>query len=292
MRGIDHLVHCVRHLEAARTRYSAMGFTLTPKALHPFGTSNSLIQLADKSFLEPLAVEDASLIPKPKKGFFSFADYNRRFIEDGPGEGLSMLVLDSVDSKADHKEYSKAGLDPYQHFGFKRLARLPSGEDVEVQFSMAFVTHTDMPRAAFFTCQQHHVPELFWKKDYQTHANTTQGMAETIMLANDPQKYAEFYSKLVGARVVEMSKGLMRVETARGSISVMSIGEWSRHFPASFAPDLPEGPRLAAFRLHTANLDVAAECLRAGNVPYIREGRDLVIAPDEALGVMVILSAA
>lgn len=34
-RGIDHLVLCVRDLEAARRRYADLGFTTTPPARHP-----------------------------------------------------------------------------------------------------------------------------------------------------------------------------------------------------------------------------------------------------------------
>ena len=44
-RAIDHLVLCVRDLEAARAIYRRLGFTLTPPARHPWGTGNSLVQL-------------------------------------------------------------------------------------------------------------------------------------------------------------------------------------------------------------------------------------------------------
>ena len=60
-RPIDHLVLCVRDLDAARRVYEQLGFTLTPKALHPFGTENSLVQLHG-NFLELLAVADRSRI--------------------------------------------------------------------------------------------------------------------------------------------------------------------------------------------------------------------------------------
>ena len=44
IRGIDHLVLCVRDLNRARRLYERLGFTVTPRALHPFGTGNHLIQ--------------------------------------------------------------------------------------------------------------------------------------------------------------------------------------------------------------------------------------------------------
>ncbi len=56
VRGLDHVVHAVRDLHAARSAYAALGFTTTPPALHPWGTGNSLVQL-DRSFFEILSVE-------------------------------------------------------------------------------------------------------------------------------------------------------------------------------------------------------------------------------------------
>ena len=54
-RGIDHVVLCVRDLEAARAAFQHLGFTLTPHAVHPFGTGNSLVQLQG-CFIELLTV--------------------------------------------------------------------------------------------------------------------------------------------------------------------------------------------------------------------------------------------
>jgi hypothetical protein len=61
MKGIDHLVLCGRDLEAMRARYKEMGFTLTPRAEHPFGTGNSLVQLYPDSLkMREMACGEAS----------------------------------------------------------------------------------------------------------------------------------------------------------------------------------------------------------------------------------------
>ncbi|MBO6820247.1 VOC family protein, partial [Thalassospira sp.] len=44
-RAIDHIVLCVNDLDAAIAVYTQLGFTVTPRAVHPFGTGNALIQL-------------------------------------------------------------------------------------------------------------------------------------------------------------------------------------------------------------------------------------------------------
>ncbi len=286
MRGLDHLVLCVEDLEAARKFYGDLGFKLTPTAQHPFGTANSIVQLSDFSFLELLAVEDASKITPAEPGHFSFGDYNRQFIEKGPREGFSMLVLDSLDAAADLAEFQTAELDTFEPFGFSRNARLPDGSDVTVAFSLTFVAHPDMPQAAFFTCQQH-APEHFWKADYQRHDNTAVGLAEVIMLADQPLKYTKFFQGFVGTDNVTAWDDGFTLKTGRGEISVVSPSEWRKHFPESFAPDLAQGPRLAAYRIAVDDVEAVHECLRASETTRLNYGRGVAIPPNEAYGVTI-----
>ncbi len=286
MRGIDHLVLCVRDLEEARAGYQQMGFTLTPRAEHPFGTANSLVQLSERCFLELLAVGDASKIPEVEQGHFGFGAFNRDYIARGPGEGLSMLVLDSSDADTDRQSYADAGLDIYEPFGFSRLAKLPDGEEVTVGFSLTFVTHADMPNAAFFTCQQH-APEHFWKPEYQVHQNRAFGIDDVILLADDPHKYGGFLSGLTGVNELKSWNGGVSAATARGDVSIISLGEWDIHYPASFAPDLGSGPCLAAYRIRVDQIEPVRECLREAEMTRIHYGRGIAIPPDEAFGVTI-----
>ncbi|MEK7245865.1 MAG: VOC family protein, partial [Pseudomonadota bacterium] len=95
-RGIDHLVLAVRDLEAARDFHARLGFTLTPRARHPFGTDNSLIQFQG-SFLELLTVARPADIPSHGPDNFSFAAYNLDFLAQR--QGFSMLVFESTDAR-------------------------------------------------------------------------------------------------------------------------------------------------------------------------------------------------
>ena len=67
-----------------------MGFTVTPRAEHPFGTANHLVQLQG-NFLELLGIASPTRIPDERAGAFNFADFNRRFLD--VAEGMSMLVF-------------------------------------------------------------------------------------------------------------------------------------------------------------------------------------------------------
>lgn len=286
MKGLDHLVLCVNDLETARAVYGAMGFTLTPLARHPFGTENSLVQL-DGSFLELLAVGDRDAIPEHGPGRFSFAAFNRDYLEDG--EGLSMLVLDSEDARADCRDYTRRGLETYEPFDFSRMARQPDGREVTVGFSLAFVSHADMPRAGFFACQQH-APDYFWKPDFQRHENGARRLGDVILLAGDPARYESFMTGFTGVDEVSRDDGELRIQTGRGTVTMLSPEAWQRHFPAAYAPDLGNGPRLAGYRVIVDELGKARDCLEAGEIGFVQDGGRLEIGPADAFGTMIILS--
>ncbi len=289
MRGIDHLVLCVSDLEAARTRYAELGFKLTPPAKHPFGTANSLVQLSDHSFLELLAIDDISVIKPPESGHFGFAEFNRQFVEKGPGEGFSMLVLHSADAAGDLADYESAGLQTYAPFDFSRKAKLPDGDEVTVGFSLTFTTHPKMPDGAFFTCQQH-APEHFWKDEFQQHTNTASGMNEVIVLADEPLQFVDFFQDFVGAEDVSAWDEGVSIQSARGNISVISPAEWHKHYPDAFAPDLANGPRLAAYKIAVKDIKAVQECLREAELTRMVYGCGVVVPPDEAFGVAIAFS--
>jgi hypothetical protein len=198
VRRFDHAVLCVPDLDAARRRYAELGFTLTPPAQHPFGTANSLVQFANDTFIELLAVVDPSRFPAEAPGHFGFAHFNERFLR-GHGAGMTMLVFASDDARADAASFAQAGLDAYAPFDFTRAATLPDGSRTQVSFSLAFVTHPAMPDAAFFTCQQRHAREAFWQPAYQAHANGAGGIVGVEMAADRPEEFAQFLGRLTGA---------------------------------------------------------------------------------------------
>ena len=45
-RGLDHIVHAVRDLDAAADLYRRLGFTVGARNKHPWGTHNHIIQLS------------------------------------------------------------------------------------------------------------------------------------------------------------------------------------------------------------------------------------------------------
>lgn len=285
MRGIDHLVLAVADLDAARRRYEAMGFTLTPPARHPFGTANSLVQF-DRCFLELLAVADPAAIPPESPGHFSFAAFNRRYLADG--EGLSMVVLESRDVRADREAFQTAGLATYEPFEFSRQARLPSGDEATVGFSLAFTSHPEMDNAGFFVCQQH-APHHFWKAEYQRHVNTAVTVLEVCLVTHRPLHFADFLQAFAGSDDVVAMDGRVEVRTPRGALVALTSERFAENYGVG-PPRAHRLPALAGFTLAVGDLDAAKRALdRAGIAAAVGAGR-LTVAPADCFGAAVAFS--
>ncbi len=279
-RGLDHLVLVVDDLERARGVYERFGFTTTPRAVHPFGTENFLIQLQG-SFLEILAVADREKIKPHGPRSFSFAWAAMDFLKHG--EGMSALVFQSTDARADRADFLAAGLDAsWENVDFSRGATLPDGNEVTVAFSLAFVTDPDMPQTVFFTCQQH-APEHFWKPAYQIHANGARRTAEAIMVAPDPAAHAGFFEGMHGPASVTIEPDGLLVRTAAGEISMMTDPAFLDRFGAE-APGALETARFAGFRIEVGDLGETEAVLRSAGVALRKMSGGLQAGPPDLPG--------
>ena len=283
-RGIDHLVLAVRDLDRARAFYESLGFTLTPRAVHPWGTANHLVQLGG-CFLEILGVADAAKIPPHAPGQFSFGAHNRDFL--ARREGMSMLVFQSRDARRDQAEFAAAGLTTYAPFDFGREAKLPDGGTARVAFSLAYVTDPRIPDGAFFTCQQH-APKYFWKREYQGHANGARTIAEVVMAAPDPPAFADFFAKLQGPESVRAADGALAVATARGRIRVLTPQDFAARFGAP--PPGPATPRFAAFRIAGCDIGATTRLLASARITHGLRNGALHVPASAAHGVMIVFS--
>lgn len=282
MRGIDHLVLAVADLEAARRSYQEMGFTLTPPARHPFGTANSLVQL-DRCFLELLAIADPAAIPPHGPGHFSFAAFNQYYLAGG--EGLSMVVLESRDARADQADFQAGGLTTYEPFDFSRQAKLPSGEEVTVGFSLAFASHPEIDNAGFFTCQQH-APHHFWKPEYQRHVNTAATVAEVCLVTHRPLHFADFLQAFAASDDVVAADGRVEVRTSRGALVALTGDRFVESYGIA-PPRAHRLPALAGFTLAVDDLDAAKAALEQAGVDAVVGAGRLTVAPAHAFGAAI-----
>ncbi len=283
VRAYDHLVLCVDELEQARDFYIRAGFTMTPVAVHPFGTHNCLAQLQG-NFLEVISVNDPSLISDLGLRKFSFPAFNRDFLSTH--EGFSMVVFQGENASRDAAEFAAKGLGCYEPFDFSRNARLPDGTDVTVSFSLAFVTHADMPETAFFSCHQH-APEYFWKPEYQSHENTARTIVDTIMVADDPSQYSGFFNKLLNSTGKNNDRNELAFATNGGMFSLLTQDQWRQRFTGELPPDLNQGPRMAGYTIAVDSLEKATHCLSKNDIAYTSSQSGIFISAKTAHGCVI-----
>jgi catechol 2,3-dioxygenase-like lactoylglutathione lyase family enzyme len=280
-RGIDHIVHVVRDLAAASAVYERLGFQVGAENVHPWGTKNRLVQLP-RFYVELLAIPESAKLP-PAKHAYSFGAFNREFLQ-ACGEGLSFLVLQSSDPKAEKTEFDKAGFGGFEVMEFARKGKRADGSEAEVAFSLAFARDPASPHAGFFTCLQR-TPENIWFPELQRHRNGAKNISAAVLVADNPTDHHIFLEAFSGARDVRATSLGLRIETPQSEILVYDPRAFSDAF-GSAAPK-EEGLRLMALVFAVADLGATRKWLEtAGLRPRVLHER-LVVGPDEAMGAAI-----
>jgi catechol 2,3-dioxygenase-like lactoylglutathione lyase family enzyme len=283
-RGLDHIAHAVRDLDAAADLYRRLGFTVGARNQHPpaWGTQNHIVQLPG-CYIEILGLGDLSATAPHRSRYFSFGAFARDFL--ARRQGPAMLALQGRGAP-DADEFRAAGIGDFELFEFAREGKRPDGTPAELAFSLAFARDPQAPDAAFFTCQHHH-PENFWNPGFQDHANGASGVAGVVLVAENPGDQHIFLSAFTGERDLLATPAGLSIKTPGGEIQVMT--------PAAFGdcvgvapPDTSAGARLAALRFAVRDLGAAKSLFdRAGLPAGGRPGR-LVVAPETAMGAALI----
>jgi Glyoxalase-like domain len=241
-RGLDHIVHAVRDLDAAAEQYSRLGFQVGARNKHPWGTHNHIVQLPG-FFIELLTLAEPDKLGDD--GFSKlFGAYNGEFL--ARGEGLSLLILESEDARADEAALRAAGYAASGVMRFDREGKRPDGSTVKVGFSLAFAEDRLAPDIHFCICQQHY-PENFWNPAFQKHANGVEAVAGVVLVASEPARHRDFLLAFSGAQSARDTGAGFAIDLPRGAIEMIPPAAFERRFGGS-APDVSRGARLAALR--------------------------------------------
>ncbi|WP_428030292.1 VOC family protein [Ancylobacter sp.] len=286
-RGLDHVVHVVRDLEAAGELYDMLGFTVGTRNRHPWGTDNRIVQIQG-FFVELLEIADPEKIPPADATHFSFGAFNRDFLAE-VGQGLSMLVLEGRDPAGDKLEFDAAGFGGLDLFAFEREGKRLDGADVKVAFTLAFAQDPASPHAGFFTCLQH-FPENFWSPDLQRHMNGTVGVVGVVLTAADPEAHVGFLSAFAGLESRRAVDGWHILKTPRGDIDVMSDALFTQRFSVP-APGGP-GLRLAAVRFAVSDMERLRRRVSSSRMSVEEIEGVVVVGPKSALGATLVFEAA
>lgn len=284
-RGLDHIVHAVRDLDAAAAVYQRLGFTVGARNRHPWGTHNRLVQFPG-FFIELITVAEPDRVSDDGFGRL-FAGVIRDVLAQG--EGLALLLLESNDAARDAAEFSAAGIGASDVLRFERQGQRPDGSPVKVAFSLAFARDALAPAIGFAVCQQHY-PENFWNPAFQSHANAAARIEGVVMIADSPADHHVFLSAYTGERSLVATSNGIGVSTPRGDIAVMTPAAFVQHYGIS-EPDAVHEPRLGAIRIGVRDMASAVKLLQAAQVPAIMRMGRVIIGPQVAMGATLVFEA-
>jgi hypothetical protein len=282
---IDHLVLPVASLATARARLSALGFTVAPEGVHPFGTVNACVYLADGTFLEPLAIGDENKAVAAIRAGNVFVARDAAFREACAEEGLSALVLGADDADANDATYRAEGISAGGMLEFSRAFVGADGKSDTASFRLAFAAMRDAPDAFFFACQRVNVPHVD-RSALQAHPNTVVRLKAVPVAASDPERARTF---------LQRDLGIAGAPTADPAASNAAIPvRTARELRDEFGIDAPADSalRLAAVVFGVADLAAAEANLTRSAIAFRRHAGRLVIAPAAGQGVPFLFEAA
>lgn len=256
-RGIDHIVHVVRDLDAARELYERLGFQVGAENVHPWGTRNRLVQFPG-SYIELLAIPEPDQLPRVPEGTYSFGNFNLGFLESC-GEGFSFLVLQSSNPRAEKAAFDKAGFGEFPVMDFSRKALRPDGSETEVSFSLAFARDPKSPHTGFFTCL-HKSRNQIWFPELQRHKNGANGIAAAVFAADNPTDHHIFFEAFAGTRDIRATSLGLNIKTPQGEILVYD----PRAFLDAFGAETPHdaGLRLMGITVQVSDLSAVRKRLK------------------------------
>src|SRR5262245_18314516 len=215
-RGLDHIVHAVRDLDAAADLYRRLGFTVGARHSHPWGTHNHIVQFPG-FFIELLTLAEPDKLGRD--GFsILFGAYNRDFIQRS--EGLSVLILESKDARADESEFHAASILAAPTMRFEWEGKRPDGATVRVCFSLTFAE--DMATTSISTAPcQYHIHENMRNPAFLRHGNSAAASAGVVTLAERPEDHACFFEIFAGGQST-MVDGGVKIKMPRGVIDMLT----------------------------------------------------------------------
>jgi catechol 2,3-dioxygenase-like lactoylglutathione lyase family enzyme len=286
-RGIDHLVLPSCKIEEQVEFYRRLGFQIGARNRHPWGTENHIVQF-DGTFLELITLGGDVSPPPHAPRHFSFGAHVQDWLSQ-VGDGMSMLVLESKDAKADSQRFKEAGIGDFEPFHFRRKGKRPDGSETEVAFTLSFSHAIEMPNQSFFVCQQH-FPENFWNPAMQSHENGTIGVARVVITHDKPQECIAFMESYSGI-IPQLEDNLgFSCATSRGVISVWTPdGARSKLGDDPILRHAPNG-RFSAVLFDVTDLQQAARLFRENDIPHHFEQGNIVIPSGAAFGVMLIFA--
>jgi catechol 2,3-dioxygenase-like lactoylglutathione lyase family enzyme len=271
--GIDHTLVGVRDLEAARSTWETLGFTLTPRGRHiGWGTGNYCIML-ECGYVELLGVVDPSQFLNNLDGFLK------------KREGLMALAFGTDNPAQCAEDLKESGVVFEGPKGLKRKLEMPEGE-VLPEFELLYLDREATPGLnAFIT--HHLTPELIRRPEWLRHANRAKRLRSVTVVVEDPVRTVIGYLPLFGPDRVQVSDAMTVVDTGAGRIRFVTPKGLKSLYDALLPLPEHETPWIAAMKIEVADKGRCRDFLKERNVPVEKTGKGCLVPPEVANGCII-----
>lgn len=266
--GLDHTVHAVTDLEAARKAWQALGFTLTPRGRHIGWATGNYCIMFPRNYHELLGIAE------PGGYTAGVEDLLKQ-----KGEGVHKVAFGIDDAVKAVAELTASGLKPSAPQDLKRELELPEGT-VLPAFSLVHLPPEATPQLSMFLCQ-HLTPELLRKPEWLLHPNGAQQIVSVIVAADNPPALELPYEALVGAGAAVRTDRMVAVRAVEETVLFVTPDDLDTLFPDIEHPAQPT-PYVAGLRFRVHNTEAAAAYFKAAGIDHARSLDGTVLVPASA----------
>lgn len=279
---LDHLVLPTADLAVARTRLTALGFTVAPRGIHPFGTENCCVYFSDGTFMEPLAVGDADAASKMIVEGNVFVARDRVYRDCLGDEGFSAVVFGTTNADADHARYVAAGVSAGDRLDFSRPFVDTTGKSDIASFRLAFATADATPESFLFSCERVNAPNVD-RSALQAHANGVSGIAEIVAVSLDPAGQRDLLRMAAG---VDDGASGNTLDLPNATLTVLDGEAFENRF--GVALNAVCNLRFAAVVFSVCSLKAFGELLATNAVAHYLRGDAIVVSPAPGQGAIFV----
>jgi hypothetical protein len=287
-RAIDHLVLPTAKLGTARARLEQLGFTVAPEGVHPFGTKNACVYLADGTFLEPLAqADERGQIEAARKGnVFAARDLAYRFRRGE--EGFSAVVFATENAEADHAAFGEGGVSAGPVLEFSRDFVDAEGRKDKASFRLAFAADLRAPDCFFFTCQRVGVPKVD-RAALQRHENGTARLKAVVLAAPDPFGFGHLIRTVSGSEIDSFHDNRFSFPAANGRVEMVTNQVLQENYGVASVND--RGLQARAIVFGVADLKATQAYLRSKGVDCDHHRGRVIVLPAPGQGAIFAFEA-
>jgi catechol 2,3-dioxygenase-like lactoylglutathione lyase family enzyme len=284
---IDHLVLPVKNLDAARERFSTLGFTVAPDGIHPFGTVNCCVYLKGGTFLEPLAVGDRAVAEAAIRDGNVFVARDSAYRTAHGDEGFSALVFGTADAGADDRRFRDLNISAGNLLEFSRPFIVAVGRADTASFRLAFAAQPEAESTFFFTVERMSAPKVD-RSAMEKHANGVVGLKGVVVVAKNPAAHRDFLQNLTASDLATGVSGF-EIETDTGTVFVLQLEAARQRYGIATAAD--NTLRLCAAIFGVAELAATEKLFKANAISYEKRDKRILVPPAPGQGTFFVFEA-